>query len=89
MGQLFSIHLKLRNTTDSADALQGFSLERGANTADNAAVNAIEGVFTIAGTKTFEVQYRVDQTRTTTGQGQGANMGVTEVYASHTFMKIA
>lgn len=70
---------KLRNVTDSTDAIIGSSggADDGANNMD---LSVIIGRVTIASTKTFEIQHQCGTTRATDGFGQAANLGVSEVY---------
>lgn len=73
--------VKLRNTTDSSDAIIGESTFAGAADSD-ASYAELTGVVTIAAQKTFELQHAV-QTNTESARGPGyeANMSVIEVYA--------
>lgn len=72
--------IKLRNITDSSDALIGSSAY--CNNSAYSHIDAIvEGRITIAGTKAFEIQYRCENTDgTTRGLGVESNFGVVEVY---------
>jgi hypothetical protein len=75
--------LKIRNVTDSSDAVVGQPLfvSNGGN--DSCMVHLC-GRFTIAGTKSFELQYRCANdsgTAVNKALGVEANFGVTEVYA--------
>lgn len=79
--------LKIRNTTDSTDALIGQPCF--ATTSGNDATNAlIKGVFTIAGTKTFELQYRAEATAGTNDLGVALNYGIAEVYTTLVIRKL-
>lgn len=79
---------KLRNITDSTDALIGSSQYSASG--DNVCANSlISGVFTIAGTKVFELQYRVSNTAGTADLGVGCGFTVNEVYSIVTITKLA
>ena len=82
-----STKIKLRNTTDSTDAVIG---ESDYMAASNGGVTAsLLGYFTIAGNKNFELQYRVSTALVTFGLGVACNFGVSEVYSSITITKVA
>lgn len=70
---------KLRNVTDSVDTLIGTS-ERSGYGDSTQTFSIIEGEFTIAGTKTFEVQHQCSSSLVTNGFGYPSNFGVSEVY---------
>jgi len=72
--------LKLRNTSDGTDTVIGGG-EYAEPTYFNQAQAMLEGRFTIASSKTFELQHRCLTTRATDGFGNAGNFGVTEVYA--------
>jgi hypothetical protein len=78
---------KLRNTTDSSDTLIGSSLHIGA-TDLTGSDSWIIGRFTIASSKTFEIQYR-NQTSYADGLGLGAGYSVVEVYTDVQIWKVA
>lgn len=70
---------RLRNVTDAATTLVGSTeFASSGNFIYNDSV--ILGRFTIAGTKTFEVQHRCETTRSTQGLGVEANFGEVEIY---------
>ena len=71
---------KIRNITDSSDAIQGSSEQTAAGDAVHTRSFA-ENIITITGTKVFELQHRAETTRATDGYGQASNFGVVEVYA--------
>jgi len=82
-----STKIKLRNTTDSTDAVIG---ESDYMAATNGGVTAsLLGYFTIAGNKNFELQYRVSTALATFGLGVACNFGVSEIYSSITITKVA
>jgi hypothetical protein len=79
--------LRLQNITDSSTTVLGQNVWcYGVNLVSNMA--RVSGVFTIAGTKTFELQHRAATTRAGDGFGLAAGFG-TEVYASITIAKVA
>ena len=79
--------LRLQNITDSSTTVLGQNVWcYDVNLVSNMA--RVSGVFTIAGTKTFELQHRCATTRAGDGFGLGAGWG-TEVYASITIAKVA
>lgn len=78
---------KLRNVTDSSDTLIGTTAYTG-NGNTNMTTSIITGRFTIAASKVFEVQHRAQTTQATTGFGDAANFGVTEVYTVARFRKV-
>jgi hypothetical protein len=67
--------LKLRNTTDSTDALIGQSQR-----SDGGSAAYIQGQFTSVGTKNYEVQYRVEQNSGSLALGYEDNFGVVEIF---------
>jgi len=77
---------KLRNTTDSTDTLLGTSNYSGTNVST---IDFIYGRFTIAATKTFEIQQRVDVAVATYGLGLAQDYGVTESYTNAMIWKVA
>ena len=79
---------KLANITDTSDTLIGTSESAGA--ANNSSGRSlVRGRFTIAGTKTFELQHRCGTTQATNGLGQGGGFGVVEVYTDVMIRKVA
>lgn len=79
---------RLQNITDATTTLTGTSIQAsGAASAIPMNQSVVMGVFTISGTKTFELQHRCNTTRTTTGLGQASSFD-TEVYAQITITKI-
>ena len=75
---------KLRNITDSSDTIIGTAT--GPNGSDG--VSFINGRFTIAAQKTFEIQYRVATSRATDGLGSVASF-VTGVFTEVQIWKVA
>ena len=73
---------RLYNTTDAAVELAG-------SNATSPGVSTIIGRFTIAGTKTFEIQHRCLSTAGTIGFGSALNVGIVEVYTIAEFRKVA
>ena len=78
--------VKLRNITDSTDALLGTSSYSGTNVST---FDSIYGRFTIGATKTFAIQQRVSLSLGTYGLGLAENFGVTEVYTDSMIWKVA
>lgn len=76
---------KLRNVTDGADTLIG-SPERSNSNDPSTTWSVIRGRFTIAGTKTFEVQHRID-TSALSANGLAANF-TTEIYTDVFITKV-
>ena len=81
-----SIRIKLRNTTDSTDTL--FSQNLYGAVANAGSSSLMSGVFTIAASKNFEVQYRVSNGIASFGLGAASNFG-TEIYTSIQITRIA
>lgn len=77
---------RLQNITDTLTTLPGTTVYTSAG-ATAVTTSNIVGTFTIAGTKTFEVQYQVELTVATTGQGVPASFG-TEVYTQVELTKL-
>ena len=76
--------IRLQNTTDATTTLTGTSeFNQGYQTR-----SVIIGVFTITGTKTFEIQHRCESTRATDGLGVAANF-TSEVYTVVQITRIA
>lgn len=71
--------LRLRNTSDGATLVIGASVP--GNAASNAGEANLVGRFTIAGTKTLELQYYVGTAKATDGLGTAVTSGEVEVYA--------
>jgi len=79
--------LRVQNITDTSTSILGQNVWcYGVNLVSNMA--RVSGVFTIAATKTFELQHRGATTRSGDGFGLAAGWG-TEVYASITIAKVA
>lgn len=79
--------LRFQNITDSTTTLIGQSALF--TVADNGRGPAfISGRFTIADTKTFELQHQCQTTRATDGLGIEANLGLTEIYADLKIRKV-
>lgn len=79
---------RLRNMTDTATTLVGSS----ASTSSTATVTTdsiITGRFTIADSKTFEVQHQCASTQATVGFGLASNWGEIEIYTVARFWKVA
>jgi len=79
--------LKLRNITDSTDALIGSTQVSG--TADSTtSVSYVSGKVVLAAPKTFELQHRCTTTVATNGFGDAAAFGDTERYSEITITKV-
>lgn len=79
---------KLRNISDGVDIEIGQS--EFASAGDNGYNNSFaEGRFTLATSKTIELQHRCTTTKTTNGFGAASSLGVIEVYAVIEFWKEA
>jgi len=78
---------KLYNVTDAADTVIGTSEQTVTASVDTGA-SKIQGVFTISGTKTFEVRHRCSVTNADDGFGVANSYGDVEVYTSLEFEKI-
>jgi hypothetical protein len=72
---------KLYNITDTSDTIIGTSTYSGNDTNNVDSISFVKGIFTIADTKTFELQHRGNLTHNTVGFGNQSNMGVVEVYS--------
>lgn len=76
--------LKLRNVTDSSDALIGHS----AHSLNDNTHAFISGEVVITAAKTFEIQHRCQTTQATNGFGLESNFAVSEVYAVVKIQKV-
>lgn len=80
---------KLYNVTDTADVDLGtISKSSTANSGGVTSISYVNGRFTIASSKTFEIRHRCQTTRSSDGFGQAASWG-TEVYLKAKFTKVA
>jgi hypothetical protein len=74
--------IKIRNITDSTDAIIGTAVRALASGGDGDSTPAIlSGYISISNSKTFELQHRVSSTWATTGFGIACSFGDNEVYA--------
>jgi hypothetical protein len=80
--------LKLRNTSDGSDTLIGTSEISSGDGAPSQTRAFVEGRFTIAAEKNFELQHRTTGSRSTDGQGKASNLSVVEVYADCMIWKV-
>lgn len=78
---------RLRNITDSSTTLVGTSEYTGTGNT-NYTTSRITGRFTIASSKTFEVQHRCTTTKSTDGFGNASNFSELEVYTVARFWKV-
>jgi len=79
---------RLYNITDSSVTIAGASTYCAAGSSDATAPSLVLGAFTIAGTKTFELQHRAGETQATNGFGVSTGFGVNNVYAQITITKV-
>jgi hypothetical protein len=75
---------RIYNATDAATLLDGVS-----NISGDGIFTTVEGTFTLAASKTIELQHRVGTTVTTNGLGVASNFGVNEVYSILRIVRIA
>jgi hypothetical protein len=80
--------LRWYNITDSALVAQGANNYAG-TTNEIAATAVLNCTFTIAGTKDFELQHYGAVTQSNNGFGVSGNLGLTEIYAQLTIIKVA
>lgn len=78
---------RLRNISDSSDLLIGSS-ERSYTTGRTSSKSKLRGRFTIAASKTIELQHRCSSTYSTEGYGVACSFGVVEVYSDIIIRKI-
>jgi hypothetical protein len=78
----------LYNISDSEISLSGSS-SRSSNVSGSSIRSFITGVFTISGTKVFEIQHRCESTETNVGFGRACNLGVSEIYTQVKITKLA
>lgn len=71
--------LRLRNTSDNTTAVIGMSYLN-TTASDVSCTVLLEGRFTIASTKNFELQYYAGTSKTVNGVGDAAGSGETEIY---------
>jgi hypothetical protein len=81
--------IRLRNTTDSTNTIIGTS-EWGTSATTAQIKGFLQGVFTIASTKNFEVQYWAEtNSGSTGGLGVSNGAGLGQVYTSIQITRIA
>jgi hypothetical protein len=71
---------KIRNITDSTDAIIGTSEYQVAGGSGAQVRSFVKGIVTIASAKAFEIQHRCLNTVATNGLGVTSGLGVSEVY---------
>lgn len=82
--------MRLQNMTDASTTLLGINAISSSSGSARPTTNAfLEGVFTIAASKTFELQHRCSTTATSDGFGSACGFGDAETYAAITFIKLA
>ena len=79
---------RLQNITDASTTILGTSEYTQASTLVSSR-SLVEGQFTIASAKTFEIQHRCETTRATNGFGLESNFSVSEVYTVVEIWKVA
>ena len=77
---------KLRNTSDSTDTILGTSERSSSNVTTS---SFVIGRFTIASSKNFELQHRIETSRDVDDLGSAAGFSITEVYADVQIWKVA
>jgi hypothetical protein len=89
-GKLDTHKARFQNITDSTTAILGQNAESSSVSSAEPGVDAfVEGVFTIAAQKTFELQHRCSLTEPTYGFGIACSFGDAEVYSTITIIKMA
>lgn len=81
--------VKLRNVTDSADLLVGTTQYAPASGGVFNALSYLVGEFTIAATKTIELQHQCFTTKATDGFGLAVDFGVSNVYSMVEIWRLA
>lgn len=85
--QAGAVQIRLQNTSDGVTLLPGLPFTH--NTASGySQTAALQGRFTLTGTKNIELQYRCSNGIATNGLGVGSGFG-TEVHADAFFRKVA
>ena len=79
---------RLQNITDTSTTLIGTSMYMGVAAGDGVSASIIKGTFTIAGSKTFEVQHQCQTTKTDNGFCFDDNF-TTEIYTIAEFWKVS
>jgi hypothetical protein len=87
-GQVTRHQAKLRNVTAGTDAIVGSS-ECTIDASVAPTHSTVRGVVTITGSTVFELQHRVETTKTSTGFGIGNSFGLTMVFAEVVIRQIA
>jgi hypothetical protein len=85
--QTGSSRLKIANITDTTDAILSQSTSALTTNSEVCEVELI-GEISITATKTFELQYRVQSTKTTNGLGIAGNLGSNEVFGMVQITKV-
>jgi hypothetical protein len=78
---------KLRNVTDSIDAIVGQSAFNDGGAAEAQTYSQIAGRVVLTSAKVFEIQMQVQTSSATNGMGLPANLGVPEVYTQVKIVK--
>lgn len=77
-----NVKLRLRNVTDGSTTVNGMSTQP-------MGLVSLEGAFTIAGSKTFELQYYASFSDATSDLGKAVNAGEDEVYTQIQLLKLS
>jgi hypothetical protein len=87
--QVTGVTIRLRNTTDSTTTING--VNNYVSSSSGAGCYAqFDGIFTIAGTKNFEIQYLCNTAQATNGLGVAmAGGAASEIYTQITIQRIA
>lgn len=80
--------IKIRNITDSSDTILGQGAMCAASDASQSSA-ALSGAFTIAGTKTFELQHQCQTSNATNGFGLAMNFSVNSIFGEVEVIKLA
>lgn len=79
---------KIRNVSDSTDILIGSS-EFVGNAGSHQTITTVSGIFTLAASKTIELQHRGQTTVMTIGLGVASSLGVVEIYSDIKIWKVS
>lgn len=79
--------VKLRNITDSSDAIIGDNTKSGTAT-DTSSYSRAIGTLNLTASKTFELQHQCQVTSATAGFGNNTGFGVSEIYATVKIKKV-
>jgi hypothetical protein len=80
--------IRFQNVTDASTVIEGSNANSDNSLTENHNHAFLQGRFTIASSKAFEVQHRVETTRATDGYGLAASLGSQEVYTEVWLYKV-